>query len=72
MPASVLLGEIAYHQGDLTFAIKTYESALALPPGHVQLRERLATWRSEAAVTDNLPRRQGRPLHDPVRRPGQP
>ena len=53
-PASALLGEIAYQQGDLTFAIKTYESALALAPGNVELRERLATWRSEATVTDSL------------------
>jgi tetratricopeptide (TPR) repeat protein len=52
--ASALLGEIAYHQGDLTIAIKTYESALLLTPGNVQLRERLAAWRSEAAVTNNL------------------
>ena len=52
--ASALLGEIAYHQGDLAFAIKTYENALALVPGNVQLRERLATWRSEATVHDNF------------------
>jgi tetratricopeptide (TPR) repeat protein len=52
--ASALLGDIAYHQGDLASAIKTYETALALTPGNVQLRERLATWRSEAAVTDNF------------------
>jgi tetratricopeptide (TPR) repeat protein len=52
--ASALLGEIAYHQGDLTLAIKTYESALALASGNVQLRDRLATWRSEATVHDNL------------------
>ena len=53
-PASALLGAIAYQQGDLTFAIKTYESALALSPGTVQLRETLATWRSEATVHDSL------------------
>src|SRR4029079_18730258 len=52
--ASALLGAIAYQQGDLTFAIKTYESALALSPGTVELRERLTTWRSEAAVHDTL------------------
>jgi tetratricopeptide (TPR) repeat protein len=52
--ASALLGEVAYRQGDLTFAIKTYEGALALSPGNVQLRERLAAWRSEAAVHDSL------------------
>jgi tetratricopeptide (TPR) repeat protein len=52
--ASALLGEIAYHQGDLALAIKTYENALALAPGNVPLRERLATWRSESAVHDNF------------------
>lgn len=52
--ASELLGELAYHQGDLSFAIKTYENALALTPGNVEMRQRLATWRSEASVHDNL------------------
>ena len=52
--ASALLGELAYHQGDLPLAIKTYESALALEPGSVEMRQRLATWRSEATVHDNL------------------
>ena len=50
---SMLLGDIAYHQGDLSFAIKTYENALALAPGNVELRERLAAWRSEATVHNN-------------------
>src|SRR5919198_908239 len=31
-PASALLGEIAYHEGDLDLAIRTYESALAYAP----------------------------------------
>src|SRR5687767_4949018 len=44
--ASALLGEIAYHQGDLSLAIKTYESALLLAPGSVELRQRLTTWKS--------------------------
>ena len=52
--ASALLGEIAYRQGDLTLAIKTYENALALSPGTVELRDRLATLRSEATVHNNL------------------
>jgi tetratricopeptide (TPR) repeat protein len=47
-PASALLGEIAYHEGDLDLAIKTYESALAYAPAEVELRRRLATWRGEA------------------------
>ena len=52
--ASALLGDIAYHQGDLTFAIKTYENALAQSPANAYLRERLAAWRSEATVHNNL------------------
>jgi hypothetical protein len=46
--ASVLLGEIAYQQGDLAFAIRTYEQALAFAPRNAALQDRLATWRSEA------------------------
>jgi hypothetical protein len=48
--ASALLGEIAYHEGDLTLAIKTYETALTHTPGEVFFHERLAALRSEAAV----------------------
>jgi len=47
-PASALLGEIAYHEGDLDVAIKTYETALRYAPSNVALRQRLATWRGEA------------------------
>jgi tetratricopeptide (TPR) repeat protein len=53
-PASALLGEIAYRQGDLNLAIGTYESALKYAPGEVVLRERLAAWKSESAVHDAL------------------
>lgn len=52
--ASALLGDIVYHQGDLAYAIKLYEAALAHSPGDVFLRERLASWRSEAAVHHDL------------------
>ena len=52
--ASILLGEVAHQQGDLSFAIKTYENALKLAPGNTELREKLAAWRSEATVHDNL------------------
>src|SRR5947209_1408774 len=40
--AQVLLGEIAYHQGDLELAIRSYEGALVQAPGNVQLSSRLA------------------------------
>src|SRR5262245_31608182 len=53
--ASMLLGEIAYSEGDLDLAIKTYESALALSPRNGSaLKARLETWRNEAAVHDRL------------------
>jgi tetratricopeptide (TPR) repeat protein len=52
--AAILLGEVAHQQGDLSFAIKTYENALTLAPGNTELREKLAAWRSEATVHDNL------------------
>jgi tetratricopeptide (TPR) repeat protein len=52
--ASALLGDIAYHQGDLGLAIKIYENAAALAPSEPFFRERLASWRSEAAVHDGL------------------
>jgi len=48
--AAVILGEIAYHQGDLDLAIKTYERALTQAPTNLALRERLEAWRSEAAL----------------------
>lgn len=52
--ASALLGEIVYHQGELTRAIRTYEQALTHAPGDVFLRQRLAAWRSEATVHNGL------------------
>jgi len=49
--ASELLGEIAYREGELDLAIKTYEKAIALAPRNAaSLRTRLKAWRSEASV----------------------
>jgi tetratricopeptide (TPR) repeat protein len=48
--AALLLGEIAYREGDLDLAIKTYENALSRAPDNLSLRDRLETWRGEAAV----------------------
>jgi tetratricopeptide (TPR) repeat protein len=48
--AAALLGEIAYREGDLDLAIRTYENALRAAPANAAMRERLAGWRSEAAV----------------------
>jgi len=48
--ASTLLGEIAYQEGELDLAIRTYEAALARAPRNRALTDRLAQWRSEAAA----------------------
>lgn len=48
-PASLLLGEIAYAQGEVDAAIRIYEQALKYAPTSVPLRDRLKAWRDEAA-----------------------
>jgi tetratricopeptide (TPR) repeat protein len=48
-PASRLLGQIAYHQGDVDLAIKTYEKAVKLKPD-AELSSELTVWRQEADV----------------------
>jgi tetratricopeptide (TPR) repeat protein len=47
-PASALLGEIQYHEGDLDLAIRTYETALVHKPDEPRLKERLNAWKDEA------------------------
>jgi tetratricopeptide (TPR) repeat protein len=49
-PASVLLGEIAYAEGDVALAIATYEKALKYAPAESHLTTRLAAWRADADV----------------------
>jgi tetratricopeptide (TPR) repeat protein len=48
--ASTLLGEIAYHEGNLDLAIRTYEAALVHSPRNTALQDRLAAWKHEAAA----------------------
>src|SRR5262245_633697 len=48
--AAGLLGEIAYHEGDLDLAIKTYEKLLTYIPTNLEVRSRLEAWRNEAAL----------------------
>src|SRR5262249_17430903 len=60
-PASALLGEILYREGDLGQAIKTYETASTFAPANRDLAARLQKWRQEAAVHSTLiERQQGR------------
>ncbi len=51
--AEVLLGQIAYREGDLDLAIKTYAQALALAPSNLSIRTQLEAWRREAALPQN-------------------
>jgi tetratricopeptide (TPR) repeat protein len=48
--AAGLLGEIAYHEGDLDLAIKTYEHVLTYVPTNMPIRDRLKQWKDEAAL----------------------
>jgi tetratricopeptide (TPR) repeat protein len=49
-PASLLLGELAYREGDAALAIATYERALKYAPGEEALAARLKEWRADAEV----------------------
>jgi tetratricopeptide (TPR) repeat protein len=48
--ASLLLGDIQYHLGDVDAAVRTYEKAVALAPGNAELLRRLNAWRKEASA----------------------
>ena len=48
--ASVVLGEIAFAEGDAALAIKTYEAALKHAPGDPLLLSKLAEWKKETAA----------------------
>jgi tetratricopeptide (TPR) repeat protein len=49
-PASILLGQIAFDEGDVDLAIRTYEDALKHAPRNMELTETLDQWRREASV----------------------
>lgn len=46
-PASLLLGQIAYNEGDVALAIATYEKALKYAPDDTALARGLETWRAD-------------------------
>jgi tetratricopeptide (TPR) repeat protein len=58
LPASLLLGEIAYSQGEIDLAIRSYERALVEAPGNPQLSARLADWKKEAALYHSFEERR--------------
>jgi tetratricopeptide (TPR) repeat protein len=53
-PASVLLGQIAFDEGDVDLAIRTYESALKYAPGDAQIARTLEQWRKDAGVHETF------------------
>lgn len=57
-PASLLLGEIVYGEGDLALAIETYEKALNYAPDNPDVTARLQAWRREADVHSTFEERR--------------
>jgi hypothetical protein len=53
-PASVLLGQIAFDEGDVGLAIRTYEGALKYAPGDAEIARTLDAWRKDAGVHESF------------------
>jgi tetratricopeptide (TPR) repeat protein len=52
--ASYVLGQVAYAQGDLDLAIKSYERVVKLSPGNASIYQQLEAWKKEAALHDTF------------------
>jgi tetratricopeptide (TPR) repeat protein len=52
--ASILLGQIAFDEGEVDLAIHTYESALKYAPADVELTRTLEEWRREAKTHESF------------------
>jgi tetratricopeptide (TPR) repeat protein len=52
--ASYALGQIAYSQGDLDLAIKSYERVVKLAPGSPSVYRQLEAWKKEAALHETF------------------
>ena len=50
-PASIVLGQIAYSEGNVSDAIEIYEKALTHAPDHPHLIAKLKAWRADADAT---------------------
>jgi tetratricopeptide (TPR) repeat protein len=59
LQAHVALGQIAYAQGDLGLAVRSFEAALALQPENRQIASQLERWRRESGVHHALTDRVG-------------
>ena len=57
-PASILLGQIAYADGDVANAIKIYEKALTYAPNEPHLTTKLKAWRADAEASTGFTERR--------------
>jgi tetratricopeptide (TPR) repeat protein len=57
--ASYILGPLAYAQGDVELAIKSYERVEKLAPGSPAIRQQLEAWKREGALHDTFTARPG-------------
>jgi tetratricopeptide (TPR) repeat protein len=58
LPASKLLGQIAFAEGDVDLAVKTYEAALKHAPGDPELLQSVSAWRREASAHQTFEERR--------------
>ncbi|HKH75235.1 MAG TPA: hypothetical protein VKA59_27950 [Vicinamibacterales bacterium] len=56
--ASILLGQIAYSDGDVAAAITIYEKALTHAPNHPHLAAKLKAWRADADASTGFTERR--------------
>jgi hypothetical protein len=57
--ASYVLGQIAYSQGDLDLAIKSYERVVKVAPGSPAVYKQLEEWKKEASLHGTFAARPG-------------
>ena len=57
-PASILLGQIVYGDGNVADAIKIYEKALTHAPNHPHLTAKLKAWRADADASTGFTERR--------------
>jgi hypothetical protein len=57
--ALYLLGPIAYAQGDIDLAIKSYEHVVKIAPGNPAIYQQLEAWKKEAALHGSFTSRPG-------------
>jgi tetratricopeptide (TPR) repeat protein len=57
-PASILLGQIAFDEGEVDLAIRTYEAALKYAPGNADIARTLEAWRNETKLHESFDERR--------------